>query len=181
MSRSRNLGGALLATALGCTTSGQFKGEMAPSSPASATELVSAPHEHVRFAWTSNDGGQSGDMKVVLPSGETFAGTFHQFTRTTTATNIGGFHGSWYGGPWGYGYGWGGAWPYYDDLDTFIVYYTGRVLAVLESPAGVDMRCRFELVDGRAGMSEGGEGECQIEDGRDIRAWFGPSDAPASS
>jgi len=185
--RGRDALGPVLAAALACTTAGRFEGDMAPPADEPAVPTTTpASQDHARFSWTSSDGGQSGDMKVALATGETFTGTFHQITRTTTATRIDGFYGSWYGGPWGYpawGWGWGGAWPYYDDPRAFIVHYSGKVLALLHSSRGNAMRCRFELLDAVAGIDEGGVGECQIGDGRRITAWFGPSEgewAPVS-
>ena len=37
------------------------------------------------------------------------------------------------------------------------------------------MRCRFLLFSPSAGMMGGGQGECQLSDGRTINATFDPS------
>ena len=52
------------------------------------------------------------------------------------------------------------------------VHYSGKVVATLEAPEQQRMRCRFHLVAPARGMSGGGEGQCQLSDGRALRASF---------
>lgn len=54
----------------------------------------------------------------------------------------------------------------------FITHYTGRVVAILDSPDKQHMRCRFRLVVPARGMAGGGEGECQLSEGGTVRAQF---------
>jgi hypothetical protein len=54
----------------------------------------------------------------------------------------------------------------------FITHYSGKVVATLDAPGNQRMRCRFHLVEPSRGMGGGGEGECQLSDGRLVRAVF---------
>jgi hypothetical protein len=46
--------------------------------------------------------------------------------------------------------------------------YSGQVIANLASPAGVHMRCTFQLIRPSAGMAGGGGGLCQMPAGNII-------------
>lgn len=129
-----------------------------------------AQDEPVTFNWSSADGGMSGTMMATL-SGLTFQGRFFQITQQTRAAVLNPLWMHWHSG-WN-------DWPYRGALMTppnpvtqFITYYSGEVLATLESDGKLRMHCRFHLVEPAAGMSGGGEGECQLSEGRLVRAVF---------
>lgn len=54
----------------------------------------------------------------------------------------------------------------------FITHYSGKVVATLTGQGDQRMRCRFHLVAPASGMSGGGEGQCQLADGRVVQAVF---------
>ena len=155
---------ALLALAFGlmaCTTLGTGGGEVAGG------DGVSAP---VSFQWRSTDGGMSGTLTAVLPE-LAFQGPFFQITRQTRVESLTPLWTHWH-------HGWSD-WPYGGESYTpmlpgpqFITYYSGKVLATLEAPGNQRMRCRFYLVTPSRGMGGGGEGECQLTGGREVRAVF---------
>jgi hypothetical protein len=149
-----------------------------PAQPADVSPVPA--HEHVQLTWDSSNGGLSGQIQTSLPDGEAFTGTYHELTSMADRGSgfcgswYGDWHGGWYGAPWG---GPGGAWPYYGSCDEYTTYYSGQVVAMLESDRGTKMRCRFILVEGGMGMAGGGWGECQVSNGDRITAIFDPSDA----
>lgn len=145
----------------GCTTTGIGHGEMtAPGKPA----------ESVLFSWKSMDGGISGTMMARLPHA-VYEGKFFQITRQTQNVTLAPMWNGWIEG-WG-------DWPYrrypysYPYTATqFITYYSGKVVANLETNDGQYMRCRFHLANPASGMTGGGQGECQLSGGRSINAIF---------
>ena len=146
----------------GCTTTGIGGGQL------SGQGVQENP---VAFSWTSTDGGISGTMTAALPDGAIFQGRFFQITQQTRAEVLNPLWMHWHNGwnDWPY---WDG--PYAQPFPTtqFITYYSGKVVATLESPDQQYMRCRFHLVGPTQGMSGGGEGECQLSQGRVVRAVF---------
>lgn len=127
----------------------------------------------VSFTWQSRDGGITGDLTAVV-GGASYQGRFLQITRETTSDAIGPVWGGWYGGWGGWYGGWGEPFAGPPDLPTFSRAYTGKVVATLRTGNGQSMRCRFDLAKPSTGMSGGGQGECQISDGRRIDATLDP-------
>jgi hypothetical protein len=72
---------------------------------------------------------------------------------------------------WDASWGFGG-WGYWHPGSDFITHYTGRVVAYLADPEGKHIRCKFQLVHPSKGMAGGGEGDCQLPDGKAIDASF---------
>lgn len=124
----------------------------------------------VAFSWISTDGGMSGTMTASGPD-MAFSGRFFQITRQTRGEVLNPLWMHWNSGwsDWPY---WGpaSAQPY--PATQFITYYSGKVVATLESAGDQRMRCRFHLVAPARGMSGGGEGECQLNGGRTVQAVF---------
>ena len=144
-----------------CTTTGTGGGELSSSG--------SQNQQPVTFSWTSTDGGITGTMSAQLP-GASYQGHFFQITQETRADTLAPLWGRWpYGwSDWAYG-GPPGMAPY----PTFITHYSGHVVATLES-GNQYMRCRFQMSQPSRGMSGGGEGECQLNNGSTVRANFAP-------
>ncbi len=143
-----------------CTSTGSGGGQIA------ATDGNPIP---VSFSWKSTDGGMSGTMNASLPNA-TYQGNFFQITRETRFEMLmplwRDWRPGWHDWPyWGYR-----SMPY--PSTHFYTYYSGKVLATLESENKTKMRCRFHLVDPSRGMRGGGEGECQLSDGKLIQANF---------
>ncbi len=151
----------LMITLAACTTTGIGGGQLSGAG---------GPEETVTFNWTSTDGGMSGSMTAALP-GSTFQGGFFQITQQTRAEVLNPLWMHWRSGWYDWPY-WGGplASPY--PTTQFITHYSGKVVATLESEGKQRMRCRFHLADPVRGMSGGGEGECQLSEGRLVRAVF---------
>jgi len=117
------------------------------------------------LSWQST-GARHGTMTAVLDSGASYSGPYFQITRETQVTEV---HPLWDG--------WGPRWRRWDpwgpgDWSRFVTEYTGRVVANLAGVDGAHMRCRFHLVHPQQGMAGGGQGECQLPDGRTIDAVF---------
>jgi hypothetical protein len=144
----------LFVLAAGCTTMGTGFG---------STASGSSP---VTFNWKSSD-SVSGTMNARLSNGAAFAGRFFQITSNTSVDTLGPL---WAG--WGRRGLWAGDWGYWDAGPEFVTHYSGRVLANLDGPGGEHMRCKFRLVDPAGGMAGGGQGECQLPDGKSIEATF---------
>jgi len=151
----------MLTVLAGCTTTGMGRGELT---------AMGKSDEPVLFQWKSTNGGLSGTMIASLP-GATYTGRFFQITSQTKRESLApmwdGWNEGWYD------------WPYEDepfpdtyDATRFTTYYSGKVVASLETGGGRRMRCRFHLVDPRNGMAGGGQGECQLSGGRIIHATF---------
>lgn len=151
----------LMATLAACTTIGTGTGQLASAD---------APETPVAFNWTSTDGGISGTMTASLPEA-TFAGHFFQITQQTRGELLTPLWTHWRRGWYDWPYWNGPMSPAYPTTQ-FITHYSGKVVATLESSGNQRMRCRFHLVDPAGGMSEGGEGQCQLSDGRVVRAVF---------
>lgn len=144
---------SLLAAA--CTTTGTGTAE-SPSGAVTGT-----------FSWKASSPDR-GDMTAMLSNGQTYQGQFFQITRDTTIDTLGPLWTGWRRpGRWG---GWG----YWDAGPSFVTQYTGKVVANLQGPGGY-MRCRFTLNRSSAGMSGGGDGQCQQPGGGIIHASFLPS------
>jgi len=144
---------ALMATA--CTTMGTGVGETRGGGPG------------VSFSWKA-EGARSGEMTAAIAGGATYTGRLFQITSDTRVDDMGPLWVGW--GPRRFGAF--GAWPYWDAGPQFITHYSGRVLANLVSPEGDHMRCNFRLVRPASGMAGGGEGKCQLGDGKTIDATF---------
>jgi hypothetical protein len=141
----------------GCTTMGTGYGTTA------------AGTNPVHFNWQSSD-DVSGTLYATLADGSVYAGSYFQITENTTADTLGPLWDGW-GAGWGAGWGIGG-WDHWDTSSDFITRYTGRVVANLADTQGKHIRCRFQLVHPSEGMAGGGEGDCQLPDGKTIDASF---------
>jgi hypothetical protein len=142
-----------LLLAAGCTSMGTGYGTTA------------AGTNPVRFDWKSSD-DVSGTMYATLADGSVYAGSYFQITDTTTADTLGPL---WDG--WGSGWGFGG-WDYWDTGTVFVTHYSGLVVADLADPEGKHIRCKFQLVHPSSGMAGGGQGDCQLPDGKTINTSF---------
>lgn len=170
MNRSAPMGVAILASLAvlgGCTTMGTGQGDISRDHQ---------PGEPVHFTWKSTNGGQHGTMTATLQNA-VYQGQFFQITSQTRREMLAplwvGWDDGW--GDWPYWGGPYGAWSGSYDATQFVTYYSGKVLANLTSPGGGRMRCRFLLFSPVSGMAGGGQGECQLRDGRTVNATFSPS------
>jgi hypothetical protein len=121
-----------------------------------------AGDQPVSFAWQSKDGGVTGTMTATLSSGPVYTGPYLEITSTTQAPD---FYPMWRG--------WSRYWSDWQfGIDANRTTYTGKVVANLEGPGAQRMRCRFDLTDPLAGMSGGGQGQCQVAGGSTIDATF---------
>ncbi len=145
----------------GCTTTGMGRGEMTTKGK---------PVEPVRFTWKSTDGGMSGTMVATLLDA-TYTGRFFQITRQTRHETLAPMWNGWSEGwnDWPY---WSQPYPALYDATQFITHYTGKVVANLATSNGQRMRCRFHLGHPANGMTDGGQGECQLSGGGIISAVF---------
>lgn len=145
---------ACLLTWLGltaCTTIGTGRGELAG--------------EPVLFNWTSTDGAMTGAMTATV-AGQSWVGRFFQITQQSRVD-----------APmplWHDGSDSGVVWPLVFREAQFVTHFSGKVIASMEAPSGQHMHCRFHLVVPMRGMAAGGEGQCQLDDGRQVRANFEP-------
>ncbi|WP_394757214.1 hypothetical protein [Rhodoferax sp.] len=151
----------LMLALAGCTSTGFGGGQLLGTG---------TPEEPVTFSWTSTDGGISGTMTAALPS-LSYHGRFFQITQQTRGDVLMPLWTRWHRG-WS-------DWPYWSGpvippypATQFITHYSGKVVATLEATDKQHMRCRFHLVEPARGMSGGGEGQCQLSDGRVLRAVF---------
>lgn len=124
----------------------------------------------VAFSWTSKDGGLSGTLTAALP-GQLFEGQFFQITQQTRSEVLAPLWQYWRPGWHDWPARGGFLLPIYPTTE-FVTHYSGQVVATLTSPGQQHMRCRFQLMAPATGMSGGGEGECQLGDGRLVRALF---------
>lgn len=151
---------ACLMTALtACTSTGGGDGRLSGAG---------AADQPVAFSWTSKDGGLSGTLTAVLP-GQVFEGPFFQITQQTRSEVLTPLWQYWRPGWHDWPARGGFLLPMYPATE-FVTHYSGQVLATLASPTQQRMRCRFQLMAPATGMSGGGEGECQLGDGRLVRA-----------
>ena len=140
-----------------CTTMGSGSGSVSPGG---------AP---VTFAWKSTDGGITGTMSATLADQQTFSGPYLQITRQVRTQD---FDPLWTG--WGYGWNDWGGWGQFP-VPAFATQYSGRAMANLQTTDGQRMRCRFHLNKPIDGMAGGGQGECQLKNGRSVDAVFPPA------
>ena len=163
MNPSRRLTALLLGLGAlsACTSSGIGGGQLMGAD---------ARHEPVTFSWLSTDGGMSGTMTAALP-GAVFEGRFFQITRQTRGEVLSPLWDHWHSGWYDWPY-WNSPFPPAYPTAQFITYYSGKVVATLASADQQRMRCRFHLAGPAQGMSGGGEGECQLSDGRVVQAVF---------
>lgn len=145
----------------GCTTTGIGRGEMTAKDK---------PAEPVLFSWKSTDGGISGTMVTTLPDA-TYTGKFFQITRQTQSETLAPMWNGWSVGWYDWPY-WSQPYPAMYNATQFITYYSGKVVANLETNGGQHMRCRFHLANPASGMAGGGQGECQLSGRRIIDATF---------
>lgn len=145
----------------GCTTTGTGGGQLTG---------VGAHAEPVTFSWTSTDGGLSGLMTAVLPD-VSYQGQFFQITEQTRAEVLAPLWNHWNRGWYDWPYWVGPVAPPYP-MTQFITHYSGKVVATLTASGDQRMRCRFHLAAPVRGMSGGGDGECQLTDGRVVQAFF---------
>lgn len=144
-------------TLMACTSMGNGSGAVSPGG---------AP---VTFAWTSKDGGTTGNMTANLKDGVAFSGPFVQMT---SAVRIETLEPIWRG--WRRGWNDWGYWGRYPE-SAFATHYSGKVVANLQGPDNRRMRCRFHLNSPQSGMGGGGQGECQLGSGTTVDAVFTPS------
>ncbi len=144
-----------------CTTTGTGGGQVGGNGTQS---------EPVAFSWTSKDGGLSGTMTAALPD-VSYQGQFFQITQETRTEVLAPLWTHWNRGWYDWPY-WGVAVSPPYPATQFITHYTGKVVATLTAQGNQRMRCRFHLVQPASGMSGGGEGQCQLSDGRVVRAVF---------
>jgi len=156
----------ITALSAGCTTTGTGEGDM---TNAYSNSQSSSP---VKFTWKSSDKSQQGTMTATVEN-DVYQGPFFQITSQTKEETLwplwNGWEEGWDGWPYSYNDG-----AYIADYDTtqYITLYSGKVVANLKDTNGQRMRCRFDLTFPAAGLSGGGEGECQLPGGRSIDAVF---------
>jgi len=145
---------------LGCA-SGSVTGNVTPAGGAAAP---------LAMTWTSGLFGESGEMSAVLSDGERFAGKYQVMTPGLTRDKV---EAEWVGdGPTASQEDisdtlWGAA-----KDPAFVQKYQNKAIATLHGDRGTTMLCRFNLMDGAAGMRGGGSGECQTSRGAKINAQF---------
>jgi hypothetical protein len=145
--------GVLVAALAACTTIGTGSGDLTHSS---------AP---VTFRWKATGADTRGDMTATLPDGRLFDGPFVQMTRERRTD----LDPLWIGWP----YGWRDwRWGYDGPDEAFETIYGGHVVANLKGPGDDRMRCRFTLNVPSWGMAGGGQGQCELTDGRRVDAVF---------
>ena len=135
----------------GCTTMGTGYGTTATGT------------NPVHFNWKSSD-DVSGILYATLSDGSVYTGTYFQITDNTSTDTLEPLWDGW-DARWGYG-----GWAYWDTGPDFITHYSGRVVANLADPAGKHIRCKIQLVHPTNGMAGGGQGDCQLPDGKTIIA-----------
>jgi hypothetical protein len=145
-----------------CTALGTGNGALSPGG---------AP---VTFAWTSTHAGMSGTMRATLANGETFTGPFLEASREVGNEDEDifseSFERGWveFGSDLPHWDGWG---AYPNDLEA---QYSGSVVVNLQAADGQRMRCRFQLDMPTEGLTGGGHGTCQLNNGRSVNAVFPP-------
>jgi hypothetical protein len=140
-----------------CTTTGSGSGSVSPGG---------AP---VNFSWKSTNGGISGTMSATLADRQIFLGPYLQITRQVRMPD---FDPMWTG--WRLGWNDWDGWGPFPDYG-IATQYSGRVMANLQAADGQRMRCRFHLNTPVDGMSGGGQGDCQLKNGRLVDAVFPPA------
>ncbi len=144
-----------LVSVAGCATSGGGSGLLvSPGKP---------DGESVAFLWRASPDVTNGTIRAILADGREFSGNFMQVSSTTQTEQLTPYWSSW-GSPW---YGWGGPGMAYSDSG-FVRHYSGRVIAQLQGPDGVHMRCFFTLARPEDGPQSGGQGNCEMSNGERI-------------
>jgi hypothetical protein len=126
----------------------------------------------VAFSWKGTEGGTTGTMSATLADGKTYSGPYVQITQQVRTQD--------FVGDRGWGDYWGGGWTEFDGwgpypLDAIATQYSDRVTANLQTADGQRMRCRFRLNTPADGMTGGGQGKCQLNNGRTVDAVFPPA------
>ncbi|MCV2368696.1 hypothetical protein [Roseateles oligotrophus] len=121
----------------------------------------------INFAWTSEDGGVTGTLSATLDNGANFSGPFMQVTRETHLRH---FDPYWVG--WRHGWRDWPAWGPAGNGTDLVTHYSGRVIARLQGPGDLRMRCVLHLKAPAKGMGAGGQGQCELSDGRKFDAVF---------
>ena len=116
----------------------------------------------VAFTWQSASDASRGQIQAALPDGRRFQGTYVQPTTTVWNESYTPYWTSW-SGPWGPYRPWYGG-----PRSSFATNYSGKALAHLDGPDGSRMRCEFALFSPNAGLSGGGQGECQLSTNEDV-------------
>jgi hypothetical protein len=106
-------------------------------------------------------------MNAVLTGGKAYSGPYFEITSDTAVDSLGPL---WSG--WGPGFRHRGYWDDWAGGPEFVTNYSGQVVANLGAPNGEHMRCKFRLVHPSNGMAGGGQGQCQMPDGKTIDATF---------
>jgi hypothetical protein len=153
--------GALLLQSCATNSSGAGVGQrLADSGSPSAGKTIN-------FGWTSEDGGVTGTLSAQLDDGASFSGPFMQVTRETHLRH---FDPYWAG--WRHGWRDWPAWGPAGSGPDLVTHYTGRVIARLQGPGDLRMRCVLHLKAPAKGMGAGGQGQCELSDGRKFDAVF---------
>lgn len=132
--------------------------------------------EPVTFTWQSTGSARAGMMRATLANGQTFSGRYREGEREVSTADPDIVTRTLYDRSWvDWGPldvpGWDGSGMMPDSFETV---YSGRVAANLQSADGQRMDCSFQLNAPRQGLSGGGQGACQIENGRTVKAVFPP-------
>jgi len=137
-----------------CTSMGSGSGFVAPG------------NEPVNFSWKSDDGGgTSGRMSATLADGRVFSGDYLEITRQAASNELDPLWNGW-------DRGMSGGLLTEEEMPAFgsSTLYSGRVLAKLRSADGERMTCRFHLTIPSQGIGGGGQGKCDLKDGRSVDA-----------
>jgi len=151
----------LAGMALGCA-SGAVTGRVVVSGQ---------PATPLNMTWNSGLFGESGKISAVMPDGERFSGTYQVVKPGMTRDSL---EPAWTGDAPAEDQGqiddsmWGAG----RDRESFIRTYENKAVATLKSGRGTTMLCRFNLLDGGAGLGGGGTGECQTSKGAKITTTF---------
>lgn len=133
--------------------------------------VAGQPAEPLTMTWNSGLFGESGKMSALMPDGERFSGTYQVVKPGMTRTTM---DPAWSGDAPGHEQGqidaamWGAG----RDTIAFVRTHENKAVATLRGDRGTHMLCRFNLLDGGAGMGGGGTGECQTSKGAKITASF---------
>jgi predicted small secreted protein len=120
------------------------------------------------FGWKEKS-ASGGSMIAKLSTGAVFVGEYFQVTQTAS---IDSYTPLWTGWEPPRGRRPPGEWDNWGPHTGFVTTYTGKVLVNLAGPDSTHMRCRFTLRAPFSGMSEGGQGRCQLSSGEVIDASF---------
>lgn len=153
-----------------CAQKGSMQGTVKGPGPGMGATVV--------MNWSSPEGERvQGTLNVMMPNGETYTGPYVQVTDGTQDAELTPYWSGWPDQNWRSWSGGGDA-----DIENgsdennsrFQVLYGNKVIANLDGDQGGQMRCRFTLMDAVAGMAGGGQGECQLDDGEEVKAKFAP-------